>query len=153
MTTRVCEREVWIPAPIEEVFAFFSDAHNLEKLTPPYLKFNVLTPHPIKMQKGALIDYKLSLRGLPMTWKTEITDWVPGVMFADNQLKGPYKKWYHTHRFESKDGGTLMKDRIEYIIPGGFLEPLIYPFVKKDVESIFDFRTKVMNEMFKPKAS
>lgn len=148
MRTRICEREVWLPAPIEEVFAFFSDARNLEKLTPPYLQFQVLNEGPIEMRKGGLIDYRLRLRGIPIQWRTEITEWEPGRMFADNQLKGPYRKWYHTHTFESVDGGTLMRDRIEYVIPGGFLELLIYPLVRRDVESIFDYRTKIMNEQF-----
>lgn len=148
MNVRVLETETWLPAPVEEVFAFFSDAHNLERLTPAFLRFQVLTPKPIAMAAGTLIDYRLRLRGIPMKWRTEITEWVPGVRFADKQLRGPYRQWIHTHTFEEKDGGTLMRDRVEYVVPGGILEPLIHPFVRRDVEGIFAYRTQVINEVF-----
>lgn len=150
MTVRVCEREIWVPAKLEDVFQFFSDAHNLERITAPFLKFKVLTPRPIEMKVGALIDYRLRLRGIPIGWKTKILEWEPGVRFVDSQLSGPYKQWIHTHTFEERDGGTLCRDRVEYVIPGGFLEPLVYPFVRKDVESIFDYRSKVIGKLFGP---
>lgn len=139
---------MWVPAPLDEVFEFFADAHNLELITPPFLKFRVLTPRPIEMKSGALIDYRLRLRGIPIQWQTEILEWVPGERFVDSQIRGPYKQWIHTHTFESKDGGTLCRDRVEYVIPGGMLEPIIYPFVRRDVEAIFDYRSKVINDMF-----
>jgi ligand-binding SRPBCC domain-containing protein len=148
MTIRVCERSVWVPAPLDEVFDFFSDANNLERLTPPFLQFKVLTPGPIVMKPGALIDYKLKLRGIPIRWRTEICDWQPGKNFIDKQLKGPYRQWIHTHIFETKDGGTRVSDRVEYAIPGGLLEPLIFPLVRRDVEGIFDYRSKVIAELF-----
>lgn len=148
MGVRVCEREVWLPAPVEEVFAFFSDASNLARLTPPWLRFEILTAAPISMGSGALIDYRISLRGLPMKWQTEILDWVPNERFSDRQIKGPYRLWHHTHEFQSAKGGTQMNDRVEYIVPGGVLEPLIFPFVRRDVERIFDFRTEVIRSIF-----
>lgn len=149
MPVRVLERETWIPAPVDEVFEFFSNARNLEEITPPFLKFKVVSPGPIEMRQGALIDYRLSLRGVPMRWRTEITDWQPGKSFTDSQIRGPYRRWVHTHSFESKDGGTAMRDRVEYVIPGGPLEGLFYPFVKRDVEAIFDFRERQIRERFK----
>src|SRR5688572_24197584 len=98
---------VWLPRPVEEVFPFFGNAHNLDVLTPPWLHFEILTPPPIGMRVGALIDYRISLRGLPMTWRTRITVWEPNRRFVDEQLRGPYREWIHTHDFEHVAGGTL----------------------------------------------
>lgn len=145
----VLETELWLPRPRSEVFPFFADAHNLEILTPPLLNFNVITPRPIEMRTGALIDYKLRIRGVPVRWRTEIAVWEPDTKFVDQQLKGPYKKWHHTHTFEDRDGGTLCGDRVEYEVPGGPLAPLVNKLaVQRDVEAIFRFRAKKMRELF-----
>ena len=142
------EAECFIPRPLEEVFEFFQDAYNLEKLTPPFLKFKVLTPKPIPMASGALIDYRLKLHGIPIRWRTEILDWNPPHSFVDTQLKGPYTLWHHTHEFKAQDGGTLCTDRVLYRSPGGRLIHRF--FVGPDVERIFRYRAEQMALIFAP---
>lgn len=138
-----------IKRPIDEVFDFFSKAENLNELTPPFLKFKILTPLPLEMKKGTFIDYSISLNGLPFRWKTLISDWNPGVSFVDEQLKGPYKIWRHTHKFKSEGEFTRMTDDVVYLSPGGILEPLIDRlFVKKKVQEIFRYREKKLMELF-----
>lgn len=137
---------VWLPKPVDEVFPFFADARNLERLTPSFLTFRVVTPAPIEMKVGTLIDYRLRVRGLPIRWRSRISRWEPGVAFADEQIKGPYRRWYHTHTFESIAGGTLAGDVVEYAVPGGAVAHAL--FVKRDVRAIFDYRAKVMRELF-----
>lgn len=132
--------------PIEEVFAFFSNARNLERITPTNVRFKILTPEPIEMGVGTLIDYRLRIKGLPIRWRTRICEWGPPNRFADEQLKGPYHLWHHTHWFKRDGEGTLAGDRIEYRPRGG---PLINAlFVKRDVRAIFTYRQKVMAELF-----
>ena len=139
----------WLNKPREELFTFFSDAYNLEKITPGLLSFKVVTPAPIHMQPGTLIDYKLRVRGIPIRWRTLIATWDPPGRFTDEQLKGPYKRWHHTHTFTEEDGGTRCKDVVEYAPPGGPLAPLINSLlVQRDVESIFAHRATVLAEMF-----
>src|SRR4051812_36446234 len=106
--------EQWLPRPRNEVFSFFADARNLEALTPPWLKFEVLTPSPIEMRPGALIDYRIRVHGLPIRWRTEITEWNPPHSFADVQLNGPYTLWHHKHSFHERDSGTLCVDEVRY---------------------------------------
>ncbi len=138
--------EQYLPRPIDEVFAFFSDARNLERLTPPSVRFKILTPTPIEMKIGTLIDYRLRIKGLPILWRTRICDWDPPNRFVDEQLKGPYHLWYHTHWFKRDGEGTLIGDRIEYRPRGGALINTL--FVKRDVRTIFTYRQKVMAELF-----
>ena len=138
------QNEVWLPRPIGEVFEFFADAHNLETITPPLLRFEVLTPAPILMETGTLIDYKLRLRGIPMKWQSEITAWEPPHRFVDEQRRGPYSMWVHEHTFEEKDGGTLARDHVSYAVPGGTLVNRL--FVARDVRKIFDYRTERLLE-------
>ena len=144
MSVFVLRNEVWLPRPIDEVFEFFSDAYNLETLTPPILRFEVLTPDPIRMETGTLIDYKLRLRGLPVRWQSEITAWEPPHRFVDEQRRGPYSMWVHEHTFVEKDGGTLAKDNVDYAVLGGALVNRL--FVARDVRKIFEYRTERLLE-------
>jgi ligand-binding SRPBCC domain-containing protein len=151
---RTLERSTWVPYPADEVFAFFSEAANLERLTPPSLSFHILTPSPIEMKAGALIDYTIKLGPFPMRWKTLIGAWEPPNRFVDDQLKGPYLRWHHEHTFEARDGGTDIRDRVEYLAPGWILEPLIHAlFIAPQLRKIFDFRSEAIQKLFPPKAS
>lgn len=139
--THVLECETFLPLPIESVFEFFSNAENLEVITPKDLSFRILTPTPIEMKKGALIDYHLKLNGVPMKWKTEIEAWEPNTRFVDNQIAGPYRRWWHEHRFAEVEGGTKMNDRVEYVLPFGPIGELAHMlFVRKKVSGIFAHR-------------
>lgn len=134
-------RSQYIDCPLEEVFAFFSDAANLEALTPPFLQFAILTPLPIEMGAGTRIEYQLGLYGVPVRWRTHITQWEPGVQFADEQESGPYAYWRHTHTFEPEGEGTRMVDVVEYQLPLGPLGIIAHGlFVRRTLERIFDFR-------------
>lgn len=145
----VFESRLWLPATGEEVFEFFSKAENLQKITPSWLNFKILTPLPIKMTQGSFIDYRLKLFGIPIRWKTEISVWEPPHIFVDSQVKGPYQTWIHTHRFDSESGGTMMTDRMEYMPKGWFLAPLLNRlFVKQNVSRIFDYRRKEILRIF-----
>ena len=135
-----------IQAPLAEVFRFFSDAANLEHLTPPWLGFEVLTPAPIEMAPGALIDYRLRWRGVPLRWRTEIEIWEPTRRFVDRQIRGPYRLWRHEHLFEEHRGGTMVEDRIEYAAIGGRLAHWLA--VDRDVENIFAYRSQVLQSIF-----
>jgi len=146
MTPFTLHDELWLPRPVAEIFPFFADAANLEKITPPWLSFQVQTPAPIEMRPGALIDYRLKVHGIPLTWRTEILEWDPPHSFVDVQLKGPYRLWHHTHTFAEKDGGTLCTDDVRYRPIGGWLIDTL--FVKRDVKTIFDYRRKRLSEIF-----
>ncbi|MCA9175629.1 MAG: SRPBCC family protein [Planctomycetales bacterium] len=139
--------EMLLPHEPEQVFPFFADAGNLQQLTPRYLRFKILTPLPIEMHRGAVIDYRLRLHGLPIAWRTEITEWDPPYRFVDSQRKGPYRWWVHEHQFlVDESGGTRVVDCVRYDLPlGRLLHPL---FVKRDLRNIFRFRAKVMHEHF-----
>jgi len=137
--------------PLEEVFPFFADAYNLEKLTPGFLNFKVLTPKPIQMSSGCEIKYTLKIHNIPIKWKTTILDWDPPHQFVDNQDSGPYSLWHHTHSFESINNGdaTLCKDTVLYKPKGWILAPLINKyFVQRDVTNIFNYRFKKLEEIF-----
>ena len=139
----------WFDLPLEQVFSFFSDAMELERITPEFLHFKVLTPGPIDIQQGTLIDYRLKLHGIPIKWRTEICDWEAPFRFVDQQLKGPYKRWHHEHVFEEIDGKTKVSDNVHYIPRGG---SLIHKFlVKPDLEKIFRFRQDRLREIFNEK--
>jgi hypothetical protein len=146
MKTHRFTSEIWLPRPLEDVFPFFADARNLQRITPPWLSFEVLTRGEILMKQGALIDYRLRVRGIPIRWQSEITVWDPPWRFADEQRRGPYRLWAHEHRFAEKDGGTLVIDDIRYAVPGGFLINAL--FVARDVRKIFEFRTRRLKEIF-----
>lgn len=150
MNVHVLERELVLPRPRAEVFPFFADAGNLERITPAFLRFRILTPRPIELRPGALIDYELRLHGVPVRWRTEISVWEPPFRFVDRQLRGPYRRWVHEHRFEEVPGGTRCLDRVEYAVPGGpLLEDLVHAlFVRRDVSRIFDFRAAELARRF-----
>jgi ligand-binding SRPBCC domain-containing protein len=139
-------RSLVVPRPLDEVFAFFGDARNLERLTPAFLNFKILTPQPIEMRPGTLIDYRISLRGLPMKWTSEITEWRPPFAFVDEQRRGPYRKWIHRHTFTEVPGGTRVSDDVEYDVLGGALIHTL--FVKRDLETIFNYRLAVLSDLF-----
>ena len=139
----VLERVQRLAPPPEEVFPFFSDAGNLERITPPWLGFRIVTPQPIDMHRGTLIDYRLKLHGVPLSWQTEIALWDPPRRFVDVQLSGPYRLWHHTHTFEPDGEGTLMRDVVRFALPLGPLgEVARHVLVQRDLERIFDFRVE-----------
>lgn len=137
-----------LPAPIDHVFAFFSDARNLQRITPPLLDFHILTPDPIDMRAGALIDYRLRIRGVPVRWRTRISSWSPPTSFIDEQIKGPYLLWHHTHTFTPTAAGTLVVDAVRYRVPLGWaVEPWL---VRPDLRRIFTYRRDRMAAIFPP---
>lgn len=140
-----------IEQPIAQVFAFFSDAHNLAEITPPWLRFEVLTPAPIAMQVGTRIDYRLRLRGIPISWQSEITAWVPPRYFMDEQRRGPYRLWRHTHTFEETAAGTVVGDEVEYAVWGSSVVNTL--FVRRDIERIFAYRAEKLDALFHRKNS
>ena len=141
--------EQWVPRPIDEIFAFFSDVKNLELLTPPHLHFKVLGSSTDSLRAGTRIDYKLQLHGIPFRWQSLIGEWNPVTHFSDTQMRGPYKKWHHTHTFIEQEGGTLIRDhalyRIPFSVPG---DAVAYFFVKKGLEKIFSYRFAKVRELF-----
>jgi ligand-binding SRPBCC domain-containing protein len=144
----ILRREQCIPKPIEEAFAFFADSKNLEAITPPWLGFQILSPEPIAMAPGTLIEYRLRWHRLPMRWVTEIRSWDPPTSFRDVQLRGPYRLWEHSHRFQSVDGGTRISDVVLYALPFGLLGRMAHAWVvKADLEGIFDYRAKKVSAL------
>jgi ligand-binding SRPBCC domain-containing protein len=147
----ILEREQRIPRPITEVFAFFADAHNLEAITPPWLRFRILRVSDREIRPGTLIDYTLRLHGIPLRWRTEITEWEPPHKFVDHQISGPYSLWHHEHTFKP-DGptATIMRDRVTYRLPLGFLGRAAHALlVKRDVARIFDYRAEYIARGFR----
>ena len=142
-------REQHLPGSPEAVFAFFGDARNLEAITPPLLRFRVLTPDPVTMGVGTLIRYRLRVRVVPVGWLTAIREWDPPQRFVDEQLRGPYALWHHTHTFDPHpDGGTLMRDVVRYALPLGPVGELAHRlFVARDLDAIFDFRAQRIVEL------
>lgn len=137
----VLEREQRIPRPLGEVFGFFARAGNLERITPPWLRFSLLTPEPIEMRLGTLIEYRLRLHGIPVRWVTRIEEWEDGKGFVDRQLRGPYRLWHHRHEFVADGAQTVVRDRVSYALPlGPFGELAHIAFVRRDLARIFGFR-------------
>jgi ligand-binding SRPBCC domain-containing protein len=139
------ECKLFVPQDLDTVFEFFSDAANLQELTPGWLDFRILTPN-IEMRPGAMIDYKLRVRGIPLRWRSEITEWEPPHRFVDNQVRGPYRRWHHQHVFKAVDGGTEVIDIVDYSAPGGFLVEKL--FVDRDIRRIFAYRHERLQELF-----
>lgn len=144
-TFRLQTRQV-LDGPVETVFRFFADAGQLERITPPWLNFRITTPMPIEIQKGTLIDYRLRLRLIPIRWRTLISEWVPNKRFVDEQLKGPYLLWHHTHEFEQVEDGTLVIDTVRYRVFGGRLIESL--FVRHDLRRIFEYRYQELAKIF-----
>jgi ligand-binding SRPBCC domain-containing protein len=140
--THTLEREQRVRLPLGEAFAFYGDARNLERITPPWLGFEVTTPEPIEMGVGTLIEYRLKLHRVPVRWRTRIAAWEPPRRFVDVQVRGPYSLWEHTHTFEEDGpGATIIQDRVRYSIPFGPLgEVADRLLVRRDLERIFDYR-------------
>ncbi len=143
------EQSQFIPKARGDVFSFFADTSNLERITPAFLHFHILTPRPIPMKPGALIDYQLRLCGVPFRWKTRIETFEPGSFFTDVQLSGPYRRWHHRHEFVEVSGGTEMKDIVDYELPLGRLGVAArWLFVRHALDRIFDYRRTAIREIF-----
>lgn len=146
------QRELWVARPRERVFPFFAQPENLALITPPSLRFRLLTPSPVTMEKGRVIDYTIRVMGLPTRWRTLITHYDPPWCFVDEQLSGPYSFWHHTHRFEPRDGGTLLFDEVHYALPILLFGPARHLFhtlyIRPTLERIFDYRQQVFQGLF-----
>ena len=133
--------DVILPVPLDRAFAFFADAWNLERITPPWLRFRIRTRGPIDLREGTLLDYEIRLHGVPIPWRTRIDVWEPGVRFVDRQVVGPYHWWRHEHRFEAVAGGTRVVDHVEYLPRAAWLSRR---WVRRDVQRIFDYRREAL---------
>ena len=148
MAEHILKRELTIDLPRDEVFDFFSKAENLERITPPELNFHITTPSPIEMREGALIEYRISLHGIPLKWRTLISKWDPPNEFVDEQLSGPYKQWIHRHTFtELGPTRTLIGDEVRYRLPLEPLGDLAHFIVVRQLDGIFNHRSKVVTEL------
>lgn len=145
----VFEAELELPVPLTSVFPFFADAANLERITPPELGFSILTPLPIAMGEGALIEYRIRLFGLPLRWTTLITAWDPPHRFVDEQLSGPYALWVHTHSFVERGSSTVIYDHVRYRLPLSPLGDIALPLVKRQIGRIFAYREKAVKAAVK----
>ncbi len=148
MKIRELRRELRLPCPLSEIFPFFAEAANLEALTPSWLKFQILSPRPIPIQLGTLIDYRIVVRSIPFRWQSEITVWEPPHRFVDEQRRGPYRFWQHEHEFVECDGETIIDDTVRYAVSFDFIVHRL--FVRPETERIFDFRSLKMRELFPP---
>jgi ligand-binding SRPBCC domain-containing protein len=147
MKTYQLQTQLWLPRPRDLIFKFFADPRNLERLTPDWLHFEILTPPSREIRQGTLLDYRLRLRGIPLRWQSEIAVWEPPRRFVDRQTRGPYSLWVHEHTFHEQNGGTIVGDRVEYAVLGG---RLVQKFlVAPDLERIFHYRHRVLQELFR----
>lgn len=140
-------RRTEVPLPRSEVFRFFADAGNLERITPPEVAFEFVTPLPIEMRVGALIDYRLQLFGVRFGWRTEITTWKPDELFIDEQVRGPYRRWVHTHRFREVLGGTEVEDQVDWALPLPPFGEVARPLVRRQLDRIFDHRERAVRAL------
>ena len=141
--------EQFIDQPIEKVFNYFSQPDNLEEITPPRLKFTILTPCPIPMEKGSLIDYTIKILGFPIHWRTLIASYNPPHGFVDEQIKGPYIIWHHRHSFKDINGGTMIQDTVRYVVPMGIIGRFLnFIWIQKDLKGIFAYRKIIISNKF-----
>ena len=139
-------QEQLLSYPIEQAFRLLASPENLNLLTPPWVKFSILSPQPIEMAVGTIIEYRIRVRGVPVNWRSEITEWQPPFAFCDVQLRGPYRFWVHRHTFEEKPGGTLVTDHVDYRVFGGALVNRL--FVAGELRRIFTYRKTRLHELF-----
>jgi ligand-binding SRPBCC domain-containing protein len=137
--------ETWVPAPLDEVFPFFADAANLQALTPPWLRFSIRTPEPIQMAAGTRIEYRIRVHGLPLLWESVISAWEPPHRFVDEQRRGPYRRWVHTHRFLEERGGTRLVDEVDFAL---YVSWIAAPLITRDLRRIFTYRHHVLHRLF-----
>jgi ligand-binding SRPBCC domain-containing protein len=149
MKTYRLQTEIWLPQKRNTVFSFFADPQNLEDLTPGWLHFKILTPPPLQMKPGVLIDYRLRLYGIPLRWQSKITVWEPPCRFVDTQTRGPYSSWIHEHTFVECDEGTVVGDTVTYAASGGWVVNQL--LVAPDLARIFRYRHEVLQKRFNPK--
>jgi ligand-binding SRPBCC domain-containing protein len=148
MQTYRLERSMPVPVSLREAFEFFEDPRNLARITPPWLNFRITTQGPIVMRKGAEIDYQIKWLGIPINWKTEITEYEPPFFFVDEQKSGPYAYWHHRHEFKPTELGALVSDRVDYALPLGPLGRIAHALtVRKQLQEIFDYRQKVLADI------
>lgn len=146
MRVRNFQSQLWLPQSCDKVFAFFSDAQNLDLITPPWLHFRTLTRGSGEMRPGMLMDHRLRLHGFPLRWRSKITNWDPPARFVDEQVRGPYWLWIHEHRFEERNDGTLAHDHVRYAV---LFDSLIHRlFIRPDIEKIFAYRERKLREIF-----
>ncbi len=148
MSEHILNRLQTINLPRDQVFDFFADAGNLERITPPALKFQIISPQPIEIRKGALIDYRLRMRGIPISWQTEISVWDPPYEFVDQQLRGPYRQWIHRHTFTAVGPSeTVMEDEVRYRLPFEPVGDIFHFIVRRELDQIFDYRQRVVADI------
>jgi ligand-binding SRPBCC domain-containing protein len=149
MKTYRFKTRLLLPVPRARLFEFFAEPGNLERITPPWLRFEMITSPTAAIKSGTLLDYRLRLRGIPMRWQSEITVWEPPSRFIDRQTRGPYSLWVHEHTFTERDGVTVVGDNVEYGVPGG---KIVQKFlVAPELERIFKYRHKILEALFNPK--
>ena len=143
------DRDHRIEAPAEEVFAFFSDPGNLARITPPWLRFRIHEAPAGPLREGSRIEYRIRWAIFTLRWVTRITLWNPLVEFRDIQEKGPYRTWIHTHRFRQNGRLVEMHDHVEYELPLGILGRMVHALrVRRQLEDIFDYRNRIIDEVF-----
>ena len=148
MAVHRLERRQYLDHPLEDVFAFFAEARNLERITPEWLRFEVLTPEPVEMAVGAVIDYRLHLHGIGLGWTSQIEVWDPGRQFVDRAIRGPFSLWHHRHRFAASGTGTIVSDEVHWAPPLGALGEIARPLlIDRDLERIFDHRQQAVAEI------
>ncbi len=138
-------RVTTLPLPRPIVFRFFADAANLERITPPEVRFQVVSRLPVEMKPGALIDYRIRIWGVPYRWRTRVVHWAPPEHFADEQLRGPYRSWLHIHRFRETAEGTEIEDEVQYGLPIPPLGELALPLVRRKLDQIVDYRERAVH--------